>query len=74
MDASIDTPHGPRTIQKTGNVSIPKDLQAEVGIGPGKQIHWILNPDMLGTLVLVPSTMMNLAMPELMRRLREVGR
>jgi hypothetical protein len=55
-------------------VSIPKDLQAEVGIGPGKQIHWILNPDMLGTLVLVPSTMMNLAMPELMRRLREVGR
>jgi hypothetical protein len=74
VDPALDTPYGPYVIQKIGTVSVPKELQAEVGIGPGGRVHWVMNPDMPGTLVLVPSGLMARAMPDLLERLRHVGR
>ncbi|MDP9404413.1 MAG: hypothetical protein M3P85_14065 [Actinomycetota bacterium] len=73
MDPGLDTPHGPYTVQKIGTVSVPRELLDEIGIATGARVHWLLNPDLPGTLVLVPSAVLSHAMPELISRLREVG-
>lgn len=74
MDDGLDTPHGPYTIQKIGTVSVPRELLVQVGLTTGARVHWMLNPDMPGTLVLVPSSVLAHAMPELADRLRELAR
>lgn len=70
MDASIDVLHGPNPVQKSGTVTVPKDLLREIGVAPGDRVHWILNPDMPGTLVLVPAAMVARAMPDLVDALK----
>lgn len=73
MDPGLDTPHGPYTIQKIGTVSVPRDLLEKVGLATGSRVHWLLNPDMPGTLVLVPSAVLSRAMPGVIEGLRDTG-
>ena len=61
-------------MQKTGTVSVPADLLREVGVEGGQRVHWMLNPDLPGTLVLLPSTMVNRVMPEITKALRKKAR
>lgn len=67
--------YGPSPIQKTGTVSVPRALLEEIGVvaGDGK-VLWALNPDMPGTLVLIPATLMAQAMPGALASLRRAGR
>ena len=71
---ALDVPYGPHQVQSVGTVSIPKELRAAVGAEPGTSIHWILNPDIPGTLVLVPSKRMAQIQPQLVERLRRTRR
>lgn len=70
MDASIDVLHGPNPIQKSGTVTVPKELLREIGVDPGDRVHWMLNADMPGTLVLVPAAMVARVMPDLVKALK----
>jgi hypothetical protein len=70
VDASAATVHGPHPVQKSGTVTVPRELLREVGLDFGDRVHWILNPDLPGTLVLVPSAMLERAMPGLVDALR----
>jgi hypothetical protein len=72
----VDTVHGPNPIQKTGTVSVPRDLLREIGIDPaegGHHAHWMLNPDIPGTLVLIPARLVARAQPGLVDALRDVA-
>jgi hypothetical protein len=73
VDTTIDTPHGPHPIQKSGSVTVPVDLQIAIGLEKGQKVFWILNPDMPGTLVLIPASIMSRAMPGLVEDLRTLG-
>lgn len=75
MDAALDVPHGPHRCQKNGTVTVPQRLLREVGVEPGEdEVHWMLNPDLPGTLLLVPSAMVARAVPKLVDELRRVSR
>lgn len=51
--------HGPRPVQKTGNVSVPRGLWKAVGVDPGRgRVHFAINPDKPGTLVVIPDALM----------------
>lgn len=66
--------YGPNPVQKTGTVTVPRDLLREIGVEAGDRVHWALNPDMPGTLVLIPAAMIARAMPGALESLRKVGR
>lgn len=73
MDPQVDTLHGPHPIQKTGTVSVPRDLLREIGIDPAEgdhRAHWMLNPDIPGTLVLIPTRLVARAHSDLVATLR----
>ena len=74
MDASIDVLHGPNPIQKSGAVTVPTLLLKEIGVELGDRVHWMLNPDMPGTLVMVPAAMTARAMPTLVKALKAAAR
>ena len=72
MDPAVDTLYGPNPIQKTGTVSIPRDLLREVGLDQdGARVHWALNPALPGTLLLIPSPMVGRAMTSILEQLGE---
>jgi hypothetical protein len=75
VDPPIDVPHGPHRCQKNGTVSIPKRLLEAVGMEAGEDdFHWALNPDMPGTLLLIPSAVLAKAMPGIIDSLRKASR
>lgn len=74
MDPTADVFYGPHPVQKTGTVTVPRDLLREIGLESGDRVHWALNPDMPGTLLLVPSWMLARTMPAALEALRLSGR
>jgi len=74
VDPSIDVLYGPNPVQKTGTVTVPKPLLAEIGVEPGEKVHWFLNPDIPGTLVLVPASVVARVTPGLVDLLRQASR
>ena len=70
----MDVLYGPNPIQKSGTVTVPRELLREVGLDSGDRVHWMLNTDIPGTLVLVPAAMVGRAMPEVLAALRSVAR
>jgi hypothetical protein len=74
VDPEVDTIHGPRPVQKTGNISVPRELLSELGLTPGaSRVHFALNPHIPGTLLLIPSRQMNRAMEAILQALAEKG-
>jgi len=73
VDATADVFYGPNPVQKTGTVTVPRDLLREVGLEPGDRVHWALNPDMPGTLLLIPTTMLARTMPLALEAIRNAG-
>jgi hypothetical protein len=74
VDPQVDVIYGPRPVQKTGNVSVPRELLLEVGVVPGRdQIHWAMNPNLPGTLVLIPAAQVARAMDAIRQALGEHG-
>jgi bifunctional DNA-binding transcriptional regulator/antitoxin component of YhaV-PrlF toxin-antitoxin module len=47
-------PYGPYAVTRAGQVSVPKDLRARLGLPSLGEIYFILNPADPATLVLVP--------------------
>jgi bifunctional DNA-binding transcriptional regulator/antitoxin component of YhaV-PrlF toxin-antitoxin module len=74
VDPSVDVLHGPNPLQRSGTVTVPKELLREIGVEAGDRVHWMLNPDMPGTLVLVPAAMVGRIMPDLIAALKQAGR
>lgn len=55
-------------------MTIPRELLREIGVEPGvDRVHWILNPDLPGTLTLIPAAMVARAMPALLEGLRRTS-
>ena len=73
MDPAADTLYGPYPIQKIGTVTVPRGLLQEIGIDRGSEVHWALNPDLPGTLILIPKGMIAGAMPGIIAALKGTG-
>ena len=73
MDPEINVPYGPHRIQKISTVTVPRALLSEVGLEPGSSVHWALNPDIPGTLILIPSRQLERVMEGLIESLRGAG-
>lgn len=72
MDPSTDVLYGPNPVQKTGTVTVPRELLREIGVEPGEhRVPWALNPDLPGTVLLIPAVMVARAMPEVLDALRD---
>jgi len=75
VDPAIDALYGPYPIgKKTGTVTVPLELLREIGVERGQKVQWILNPDMPGTLILIPAAMIARAMPSIIATLKGQGR
>jgi hypothetical protein len=74
VDPAIDVLYGPNPIQKSGTVTVPRELLREVGLDLGARVHWAMNPDMPGTLILIPSGLLSRAMPATLAALRKLSR
>jgi hypothetical protein len=76
VDDSEDVLHGPNPLQKSGAVTVPAPLLRAVGLDAlaRDRVHWMLNPDMPGTLVLVPTRLVEQAMPSVVKELRRLGK
>jgi hypothetical protein len=71
VDPQVDVLYGPRPVQPNGYVSVPRELLEAVGVEPGQdRVHWALNPDLPGTLILVPSSQVARAMETIVDALR----
>lgn len=73
MDPAVDVLHGPNPVQKNGAVTVPRELLHEVGIDPldgAQKVHWALNPDIPGTLLLIPSALVSRTMTATLDALR----
>jgi len=58
-DPNPGTIYGPRPVQGNGNVSVPRELWRALGIELGNaEVHFALNPDKPGTLVVIPDSLM----------------
>jgi hypothetical protein len=74
VDPSLDVFHGPHPVGlKNGTITVPRDLLHEIGMEPGDKAHWALNPDIPGTLVLIPAVRMARLTDEILVRLRQTG-
>lgn len=62
MDPSVDVFYGPNPLQKSGTVTVPRELLREVGLEVGDKVEWSLNPDIPGTLILIPSKLLSRSM------------
>jgi hypothetical protein len=71
VDPDLDVLYGPSPIQKTGTVSIPRELLRESGMDLGDRVHWALNPDLPGTLLVIPAKMVARAMPAILREISQ---
>lgn len=47
-------PHGPHTLTKAGQVSIPKQVRQLVGLDVGSQVYFAEDPRLPGLLVVIP--------------------
>lgn len=74
VDPSVDVLYGPNPVQKTGTVTVPKPLLDEIGLAPGEKVHWLLNPDIPGTLLLIPASLVARTTPGLVDMLRSSSR
>lgn len=74
VDPNLDVLYGPHPIQaRSGTITVPRDLLREIGMEPGQRAHWALNPDIPGTLVLIPTAALARITGEVLDRLREIG-
>lgn len=73
MDPGVDVLYGPNPLQKSGTVTIPRELLREVGLEFGDKVHWVLNPDIPGTLVLIPSMLLGRSMDEVLKAIRRIA-
>ncbi len=73
MDPGVDVLYGPHPLQKSGTVTIPRELLREVGLEFGDKVHWVLNPDIPGTLVLIPSMLLGRSMDEVLKAIRRIA-
>jgi hypothetical protein len=72
VDPSTDVLYGPNPVQKTGTVTVPRQPLREIGVEGGEdQVHWALNPDVPGTLLLIPAKLLARAMPDMLKALRK---
>jgi hypothetical protein len=72
VDPQVDVLHGPRPVQKTGNVSIPRELLQAVGVEPGvDRVHFALNPHVPGTIILIPARQVARIMDTVIKALGE---
>ena len=62
MDSAIDVFYGPNPLQKSGTVTVPRELLREVGLEVGDKVQWALNSDIPGTLLLIPSKLLGRSM------------
>ena len=70
-----DVFYGPNPVQKTGLVTVPRPLLDEIGVTPGEaKVLWALNPDVPGTLVLIPAKLLARSMVDVYDALRRSGR
>jgi hypothetical protein len=75
VDRELDVLWGPKPVQSNGNVSVPRELLRELGVEPGEhRVHFALNPDMPGTLLVIPSRHLAEVLPETLDRLKSIGR
>jgi hypothetical protein len=73
VDPTIDVVYGPHPVQNTGTVTVPRDLLREVGVEPGNdKVHWALNPDIPGTLLLIPAKLLARTTDATLELLRQV--
>ena len=71
VDPDVDVLYGPHRVQKINTVTIPRELQRAIGIEPGRFVHWALNPDLPGTLLLIPSSQIERSMASILGELRK---
>ncbi len=71
VDPDIDVLYGPHRIQKINTVTVPRELQRAIGVEPGRSVHWALNPDLPGTLLLIPSNQIERSMTAILDELRK---
>lgn len=70
MDPAIDVFYGPNPLQKSGTVTVPRELLREVGLEVGDKVQWALNPDIPGTLILIPSNLLGRSMEAMLDVIR----
>jgi hypothetical protein len=73
VDPGTDVLYGPNPLQKSGTVSVPRELLREVGLDTGDRVHWTLSREVPGALILVPSKMVERIMPAVIEALRHTG-
>jgi hypothetical protein len=74
VDPALDTFYGPHPIHaKNGTITVPRALLREIGMELGDEAQWALNPDIPGTLVLIPNKSLARITAEILHRLRELG-
>lgn len=70
MDPAVDVFYGPNPLQKSGTVTVPRELLREVGLEVGDKVQWALNPDIPGTLILIPSNLLGRSMEAMLDVIR----
>lgn len=74
MDPTTDVLYGPHRLQANGLITVPIDLTRELGMERGvDRAHWALNPDIEGTLILIPSRKVAGVTTEILELLRSHG-
>ena len=74
VDPAANVFYGPHKVQSSGTISIPRELLRELNLEAGTdQAHWALNPDVPGTLVLIPASLLTRTMRGTFDLLRTEG-
>jgi hypothetical protein len=74
VDEEVGALDGPHRVQSNGNIGIPKLLREAIGLEAGNSCHWMLNPHVPGTLLLIPSKQVARASEEIVSGITEKGR
>ena len=75
MDSWLESLVGPNPVQATGTVTIPRELLRAVGVEPGRdRVHWALNQDIPGTLIMIPAVLVARAMPDVTKALKRLSK
>jgi hypothetical protein len=74
VDPALDVPYGPHPVNgKSGTITLPAPLRSILGLELGGEAHWFLNPDIPGTVILIPSRDVARVTSELLSRIRDSG-
>ena len=57
---NLPTPYGPKTVSSQGQLSLPNEVLAAVGLQPGQAVYVVENEDPKGTILLVPEVIAGL--------------